>query len=49
MKSGLLLGDKGYLGQSVKDDLMRERQQELETPLRNDMSDPLPKEWRGLL
>jgi hypothetical protein len=41
-----LLGDKGYLSASLKKDLRDEQDIILETPVRHNMTDPLPKAER---
>lgn len=46
---GLLLGDKGYLGADFKNELWEVRQIELETPVRSNMTDRLPRPWRQQL
>lgn len=47
--STLLLGDKGYLSASLKKDLRDEKDITLETPVRHNMTDPLPKADRTFL
>jgi hypothetical protein len=47
--STLLLGDKGYLSASLKKDLRDEQDITLETPVRHNMTDPLPKAERTFL
>ncbi|MBU2708802.1 IS982 family transposase [Zooshikella marina] len=47
--NGILLGDKGYLGTEFKADLLELKALQLETPVRGNMIDPLPKYWRSLL
>ena len=51
IKGGLLLalGDKGYLGAAFQAELFDLRQLELQTPVRSNMADSLPKAWRGRL
>jgi hypothetical protein len=44
-----LLGDKGYLSASLKQDLYNEQNITLETPVRHNMADPLPKSERTFL
>ena len=46
---GLLLGDKGYLGEELKEKLYKNHDIELETPVRKNMNDYLSKENRTLL
>ena len=46
---GLLLGDKGYLGEELKEKLYKSHDIELETPVRKNMNDYLSKENRTLL
>ncbi|MFT6194851.1 MAG: hypothetical protein ACJASU_001756 [Cognaticolwellia sp.] len=41
--SRLLLGDKGYFSASLKKDLRDKQDITLETPVRHNMTDPLPK------
>lgn len=48
IQSTLLLGDKGYLSASLKVDLYHEQGITLETPVRHNMTDPLPKAERTL-
>jgi len=40
--SGLYLADKGYLGEALKNALMKEQGIDLQTPLRGNMKDPRP-------
>lgn len=49
MPSGMLLGDKGYLGAEFKAELFKLKALQLETPVRGNMIDPLPKDWRSQL
>ncbi|MGI0119526.1 transposase, partial [Zooshikella sp. RANM57] len=52
MKSGILLGDKGYLGAlgaDFKAELLELKAVQLETPVRENMVDQLPEKWRGQL
>ncbi|MGI0120405.1 IS982 family transposase [Zooshikella sp. RANM57] len=49
MKSGILLGDKGYLGVDFKAELLELKTVQLETPVREKMVDQLPEKWRGQL
>jgi hypothetical protein len=49
IKGGLLLGDKGYLGYFFQEELLYFKGIELETPVRYNMKDKLPKQWRGQL
>jgi hypothetical protein len=44
-----LLADKGYLSTSLKQDLRDEQDIRLETPVRHNMTDPLPKAERTFL
>ncbi|MBU2712767.1 IS982 family transposase [Zooshikella sp. WH53] len=49
MKSGILLGDKGYLGAAFKAELFELKGLQLEPPVREKMMDQLPVKWRGRL
>ena len=49
INAGLLLGDKGYVGAEFKSALFDLRALELQTPVRSNMLDPLPKAWRRQL
>ena len=44
-----MLADKGYLSTSLKQDLRDEQNIRLETPVRHNMTDPLPKAERTFL
>ncbi len=43
------MGDKGYLGATLQDELLQFRQIELEALVRHNMWDPLTKPWRNCL
>lgn len=45
----LLLGDKGYLGEFFQNTLFEFTGVQLETPVRHNMTDPMPKSWRKQL
>ncbi|MFT6843141.1 MAG: hypothetical protein ACJASR_001915, partial [Psychroserpens sp.] len=47
--STLFLGDKGYLSASLKNDLRHEQDITLDTPVRHNMTDSLPKVARTFL
>jgi hypothetical protein len=49
IQASLLLGDKGYLGEFFKEELLTMKGIELETPVRSNMKDHLPKHWRNQL
>ena len=46
---GLLPGDKGYLSEAFREELLGCKQIAVETPVRHNMSDTLEKPWRQQL